>query len=302
MDEILAKYFSGEASDQEKLEVESWRGESRENGSYFLDTKQIWLAAAEELTPDAGMLDEILDPVKELKEPILLRSWVKYASAAVLVLALGFLFFLNEFSSTGSTIEKLSDGTEVFLHEESSITLSRFDEDIREIVLEGKAYFDVAREEDRPFSIITENALIKVLGTSFVVDTYEGRTEVSVESGIVEVTKKSGLSVILEKGDVAVITKTNQGILKMPNSDTNYLAWKTRKIVFEESSMEDVKKVLEDVYGVEITFTDATFSECSYTATLERKKLEDILEIISRTFDIEYDFDENKAVFKGKGC
>ena len=306
MEELLAKYFSREATNDEINLVETWRSESETNANAFLDAKKIWLETQPEITPPLSLLEGILNQPKAKQVPFILKNWVKYASAAVLILAISLLFVLNDDGmEDGFSIQNLSDGSVVALHGESSLEIISFDDISREVSVTGKAYFDIERDETRPFVIHTEHAKVAVLGTSFVVDTYGPKTEVSVESGLVELSKIIGTEdvvVKLSEGEMGLVSSTNTGILKMENDDANYLAWKTKVITFNQSYMSEVKEVLEDVYGIEVSFENPSFKNCKLTAKFNKKKIKDALEIIARTFDIEYDYSKKKAVLKGKGC
>lgn len=309
-EEILAKYFSHEATEEEISQVESWRSASEENAKAFFEIKTIWIMAKESsVSPPEHLLDEILKEEEPLaKQSFMLSGWVKYASAAILVLAVSLLFILNRNKQTSNfSTETLADGSIISMHGESKVDVIAFDDTKREVRVTGKAYFDIQRDESRPFIIYTDNAKIQVLGTSFVVDSYESKTEVYVESGQVELSKATrsnagGLSVKLTKGEVGLISSNNKGIIKRNNKNPNYLAWKNKVIVFEQSSMSEVKKVLEDVYGVEVKFDNPAFGKCKLTAKFNKKKLKDALEIISKTFNVNYKYIDDKAILKGKGC
>ncbi|MEP1032409.1 FecR domain-containing protein [Ekhidna sp.] len=306
MEEVLAKYFSGEASKDEISLVENWRSESKSNAESFFEAKSAWLISEPETPPPSHILSEILEEPHGKQVPFILQSWVKYASAAVLVLAISLLFILNQTGESNVTNEFLTDGSEIVLHEDSRLEIIAFDESIREVRVTGKAYFDIERDESRPFVIHTPNAKVEVLGTSFVVDAYGSKTEVSVETGVVSLSKNlngsDAVSVKLEKGETGLVTNTNTGIIKKNNRDLNYLAWKTKVISFDESSMAEVIQVIEDVYGIDVTFENPSFKECKLTAKFNKKKAKDAIEIIARTFGIEYEYSNGKAILKGKGC
>lgn len=307
MEEVLAKYFSGDATKDEISLVESWRSESESNADAFFEAKSAWLISEPETAPPSHILDEILKEPKGKVVPFIMRSWVKYASAAVLVTALSLLFVLNQNGASGTTVsENLADGSKIALHEDSKLEILNFNENIREVRVTGKAYFDIERDETRPFIIHTDNAKVQVLGTSFLVDTYGSKTEVSVESGVVELSKNlagsTSVSVKLEKGETGLVTNTNAGIIKKNNSNLNYLAWKTKVIEFDESSMMEVKQVIEDVYGIDLTFENPSFRECKLTAKFNKKKPKDAIEIIARTFGMDFEYSNGKAILKGKGC
>lgn len=307
MEEVLAKYFSGEATKDEIALVESWRSESETNAEVFFEAKNVWITTQTKIHPSADVLDQILHEPHVKHIPFILRNWVKYASAAVLVLAISLLFILNQKSGEGNFMSKeLSDGSVIALHGSSNLEVINIDENAREVRVSGKAYFDIERDESRPFIIHTENAKVQVLGTSFLVKSDDHSTEVCVESGLVEFTKaltrNDAVSVKLSKGEMGLVSINNKGIIKRNINNPNYLAWKTKVITFEESTMAEVEAVLEDVYGIDVKFENPAFKNCRLTAKFNKKKAKDAIEIIARTFGVEYEFSKEKAILKGKGC
>ncbi|MEM6830482.1 MAG: DUF4974 domain-containing protein, partial [Bacteroidota bacterium] len=77
---------------------------------------------------------------------------------------------------------------------------------------------------------------------------------------------------------------------------------KTKSLVFERTTMAEVKKTLEDVYGINVEFENASLLSCKLTAKFNERKAKDAIAIISKTFNLTYEFKENKVIFKGKGC
>lgn len=307
MEELLSKYFSGNASQDEILEVNNWKSESETNAKTFIEAKSVWLGTEPTIPAPQAVLNDILGENEPKQVHIFMRSWVKYASAAILVLAISLLFILNQNSSSGDyENQTLSDGSLIELHRNSDFEVVNIDDNIREVRVSGKAYFDINRDETRPFIIHTDNAKVTVLGTSFLVNAEDGKTEVSVESGLVEFAKNdSGLnpvSVKLTKGETGLVYSSNTGIIKKNNNDANYLSWKTKVITFDEDSMEEVEAVLEDVYGIDVVFENPDFKNCKLTAKFNKKKAKDAIEIIARTFGMDYEFKKNEAILKGKGC
>lgn len=307
MEEVLAKYFSGEATKDETTLVENWRSESETNAKAFFDAKNVWLNTHKNIEPPQGLLNEILAEPVGKEVPFIMRNWIRYASAAILVLAISLLFMLNQNSVEINYIsQNLKDGSEIALHGNSTLEILKMDENVREVRVNGKAYFDIERDETRPFIIHTDNAKVEVLGTSFIVKSSENATEVCVESGLVEISKRTtnsdAVSVKLKKGEMGLVSNSNKGIIKRNNNDLNYLAWKTKIITFDGSSMAEVEQVLEDVYGIDVSFENPTFKNCKLTAKFNKKKAKDAIEIIARTFGVEYEYSNGKAILKGKGC
>ncbi len=247
-------------------------------------------------TPDGG--------VKEIK---ISCKWVIYAVAAVVIVGLVVVFNLIIGSADDLITQKLADGSDITLHGTSTIKTVTMNEELREVALSGKAYFDIQGDADRPFVIITHNARVKVLGTSFLIAAYNDKTEVFVESGLVALTKsrdkgKPDLSVKLKKGETGTVNRTNKGIMKKNNHDLNYLAWKTKRLVFDRSKMSIVATTLEDVYGITVQFENPELKDCSLTAKFNARQAKDAIEIIAGAFNLSYEIQNDSVLLKGKGC
>lgn len=123
-----------------------------------------------------------------------LRPWMAVAASIVVLALVGLGWWLQPISHTAPVGETLAvilpDGSEVQLNSNSTLRYARsFGEDIRDVSLEGEAFFEVERS-DIPFVIETFNSQVKVLGTSFNVQAWQGSepgTVVTVASGLVEV-------------------------------------------------------------------------------------------------------------------
>ncbi len=306
MNEKLAKYFSGECTKDEIENINSWRSESIDNSKEFFEAKNIWISMQAKPAPNKTILKNILrEP--EGKNVVARFGWIKYAAAAVVVLGLALALTLNLGNDERDGFRTLADGSEITLHGESTIETINITDEVREVRLNGKAYFDIQRDETRPFIITTDNARVEVLGTSFVIDATTEKTEVCVESGLVALIKpaeKGGtdLSVKLMEGEMGTVKKLGKGIVKQNNNNLNYLAWKTKTLVFKQAQMSNVESVLEDVYGVDIEFENDALKKCNLTSTFKERNAKDAIEIVARTFNLTVEYKGNKAILKGKGC
>ena len=190
------------------------------------------------------------------------RRWI-YAVSAVSVAAaviLGiFLFSGREASqwvkvTSGTAV--LPDGTSVMLADGSSLSYRM--EGKREIRMQGKVYFDVARDESRPFEITAGDAFVKVLGTEFMVDdTESGTVKVYVEEGRVLLAKDaSSEGAILTDGMGATIHEAS-GILQVDEDpDVNCIAWQRGSFIFDRTLLKDVLTCLGEYYHVSFAATD----------------------------------------------
>ncbi len=291
----------------EMHEVDSWRNESSDHAKAFSEAKNLWLSLQRTPEPDQQVLDRILED--ENKDTMTIKSKTngyRYAVAAVVVLGIAVgAFFLSNSDPDG--LYKLDDGSEILVHRDSKLTGIRIDEVSREVTLEGKAHFMIAKDDQRPFIVKTEHARVEVLGTSFVIDSYHTKTEVTVETGLVNLVKpgvngKADLSIKVSEGEVGTVKNMNKGILKKNNRNQNYLSWKTKSLEFEWTYMSEIKTILEDVYDIKVSFEDPSLKKCRITAKLEELEAEDAVAIIAKTFNLAYEIKGKNVIFKGKGC
>ncbi|MEL6356388.1 MAG: FecR domain-containing protein, partial [Bacteroidota bacterium] len=132
----------------------------------------------------------------------------------------------------------------------------------RELSLTGEAFFDVARDEERPFSITTGEVTTTVLGTSFNVRAYPNEpVEVAVTSGRVEVADADEEVVITEEQVVTYEPVTK--VLSAPKEDVVQAeAWVREELVVKGKRLEDVIPALERFFGREIEFGNPALRNC----------------------------------------
>ena len=311
MEQQLAKYFSGEASQSEIAEVLQCRVE---NSSDFLAYKRVW-AGTHKSVPNSASLAAIIG--KDGNETVVVEmrpSWYRYAASVAIVIgaALGFYFLsdTSDFEATAFTrMEELSDGTEVILYKNASMDVVSF-EGTRKVKVDGRVYFDVEENPALPFVIETDEAIIEVLGTSFLVNAESlNTTEVVVESGVVAFSQnpnaKTGkiTRIELRKGEKGLITPNAKGVIKQNNRDENYLAWADQELKFKKTELARVGDLLNDVYGYKIKFGKDILSKCQLSASYKRKSPEEIIRLVAETFDFSYVINEDKTVLiSGEGC
>jgi transmembrane sensor len=321
MIELLAKYFSGNASENEVLQVKNWRNESDENSTEFIQHASNWNITSDVQVDTKKAFSNVLSNI-EMDNQILMHSkpafpaYLKYA--AILLIGVGVVFFginykndLSNVKIAFQTLDKqtreviLLDGSKVYLSENSSIAyVNDFEGATREITLKGKAFFDIKRNENKPFIVRTDNSEIKVLGTSFLVDCHLGEsTEVVVKTGKVSVVKNSmpnSNTIELNPGEVGMV---KIDVEKSVNQNANYLAWQTKIIDFSHAEMSEVVNVLEEVYFVDIKLSDTNINNCSLTAKFDHREIDTVLEIISQTFNMNLQKKgKSNFILSGVGC
>ena len=211
----------------------------------------------------------------------------------------------------------LEDGTQVQLSPGSSIhygeTFNRTD---RRVVLEGEAFFDVARNPEKPFLVIANGLVTRVLGTSFTVSSNEREVSVSVKTGRVEVIsqenyerlkdtdKRQSATMVLKPNQMAVFSKKEASLTRALVAEPLIVNPSARPatLSFDNTPAAEVFDRLADAYNIEIIYDPDTFSQCRLTVSLEDDQLFEKLDVICKTFNAEYRLSDAKILIEGKGC
>jgi len=323
--ELTAKYLAGEASENEVKLLEDQVRTDPEKESMFREYKQAWmLTRSTRADFDKKQvwndLEEQLFREEDQAPAIPIQSqqsqWsmvYRIAASITILAAIGFVLFYfiqpgqTELTAMNDVVtEVLEDGSEVSINRNSTLTYSgKYNQDERNVTLEGDAFFDVARDENKPFIIKTSEVTIKVLGTSFYVDARHDSPEIKVivNSGRVEVLSEQAERIELAAGESGTFNKRENRLVKVKNKDKNYLAWKTKRMVFENTPLAEVVDVIQKTYSVNIQLSSTGIGECELTSTFNRLDLEDIFEILTETFpNLEISKSVNVYLIRGTKC
>jgi ferric-dicitrate binding protein FerR (iron transport regulator) len=204
----------------------------------------------------------------------------------------------------------LPDNTIVWLNSGSKLIYPvRFTADKREVFLEGEAIFEVSRNEEHPFFVLTNQLDVKVLGTVFNLSAYNDDKTVKtvLETGSVELRYKSNfLGLQLKKemipGTMAVYDPSEKSIVQTKVNTENHTSWKDGYFIFDQQSLEGIAKKLSRYYNVPIEFEDPELASETFTGYLDlRESAMNVMYMISEIVDIEAIQENNKISIRKKG-
>ncbi len=224
--------------------------------------------------------------------------------------------------NTGNTPKelKLADGSVILLQPNSSLSYGDdFNGTVREVVLEGEAFFDIARNPGKPFIVFANQVVTKVLGTSFTIKAYEKESDitVAVRTGRVSVQSREAFDrgekhdspdlpgLILTPNQQAVYVKKEEQLRKTLVEQPLPVAGQKAAGIsfnFENKPLSEVFATLSRAYGVEIIYDEEIFGSCSLTVGLEDESLFEKLKIICKTIDATYQVIDTRVLISGKGC
>ena len=180
---------------------------------------------------------------------------------------------------------RLADGTLVYLNSATRMKYPvKFDEKERKVYLSGEAYFEVAKDPERPFFVEMEGVEVRVYGTSFNVNTHQkGNIQTVLVKGSIGVkVLSSGMESVIRPGQMA---EFKQGNTKVDVKDVNvavYTDWKDGIFRFENQRLEDILTVLSNWYDVDVFYQTVSVKELHFSGYMERyKDVSVILEAIT---------------------
>lgn len=185
---------------------------------------------------------------------------------------------------------ELPDGSKISLNRSSSLRYPEsFTGDTREVYLEGEAFFDIAPDATKPFIIHAGSTQTRVVGTSFGIRAIKDTDEVvvTVSTGIINLSTegKSG-HIELIKGEQGICLPKEKVLEKSANPDPNLLAWKTKILIFKQTPLKEVAKVIENTYQTHVS-VDSSIADLQLTSTFEKRSLEEIMQIIEMSLQVQ---------------
>lgn len=191
----------------------------------------------------------------------------------------------------------LSDGTEVWLNADTRLRFPlKFSGASREVEVEGEAYFKVAGNAGAPFVVHTPLTDVKVLGTSFNVNTYEkGHVRTALVEGKVVTQSPDGRHMALTPGYAAEY-HVSDGFSSTTFEQDDELSWINGVYYFHDMPIESLVRLASRCYGLHIVLDKDRFAGQSLTGMLERGKLPEFLNDLATTAHIKYYY-SNKDLY-----
>jgi len=326
--ELLKRYLEGDLNEEEVEAVEEWYAQLPNPEVYGLppfDRNQHLNKVHSEINLLENETDTLLQPIKTHG-----IGWRYVAAAMLLLAAFAGYNFLS--SSERSPIEKqlastsvisnhskqimrymLPDSSVVWLNPNAELTFGTEDFTLehRQVEISGEAFFEIKRDEARPFQVGVDKMNIEVLGTSFHVNATPGKTqyEVAVITGKVAVStaensnrEKNNVVLLPEEKAVFEVTSGELTTTRLPEKSDHAVTWRNVSLTFDDVTLGEVVQRLEAKFGVTIELRNQALNTCKLKAVFENQKLVEILEITSEMLEMKYEIDEDIIRLDGNGC
>lgn len=266
-------------------------------------------------------------------------GWLKWAAAVFIFAGIGWMLWSDRFqqatsyndlvdraknryemtekvnNSKGPLRITLEDGTVVTLQKNSRLSYPQhFEEDKRETFLSGEAFFEVAKNPDKPFYVYSNELVTRVLGTSFTVRSFDGDRISSVDV-------RTGQVSVFSPRYVGVDKEEPKGVLLLPNQKAIFDRKKellskhlsdqpvplTPQIIdqkkrFEDVAVGEVLQELEELYGIRIIYNREVLESCIISTIFGSESLNDKLDVICQTIGATHKEIDAQIIIESKGC
>jgi ferric-dicitrate binding protein FerR (iron transport regulator) len=321
--ETIKRFFANSASEDDLknlfLRLNSKKGHDEINQS--LNKNWNSFKAESNIYIDSEkILRNIRNGIRRKKSLELKQNFTRLLPyAAMLVMLLGFTFYFFSYKKNVHTPEELvvnnrvtsvitqngqrskvvlPDSSIVWLN--SGTTLSyrdNFSENKREVMLDGQAFFQVARNENSPFTVQSKNIVVSVLGTTFDVNAYPetGKVSVVLESGKVELLHReiASFNYSMEPGELAAYNLADNTMHISTTDVAKYSSWKEGLLIFRNEPIKTVFEKLERWYNVDIEVADEKVYESIFTGTIQNESYEQIFRLIKFSCPVKCSINHN---------
>ncbi|MGV3639512.1 MAG: FecR family protein [Adhaeribacter sp.] len=268
------------------------------------ESAQIWhnLAQARGQNPAGGGLFHLF------------RSRIAAAATGLLALAGGLALYQSYFPKQlhyattygeRKTIT-LPDNSTVMLNANSRLSLpeSWQEGEPRQVHLQGEAYFSVKHTAShQPFQVHTPDGVqVEVLGTEFSVSDRGAENQVVLASGKVQVRIAPEASAVQEQkllmqpGQLVAMSEKTRQVSRKAVDPQLYLAWTQNKVVFDNTSLAEIARLLGQDYGCQVVFADKELAARRLTASFEVSSLGDLLETLAATLNLRIEKQDKKII------
>lgn len=310
IDHIITRILSGNSSSEDFLSLSEWLNADDRNKKRFRLLKIYWdaeVSFSHSLNPHISF-DNLTKKIQEQsrqKRRKLIRLIATPVAAAIVFLVLFFATtqldiqrpeaqrFYTYVCDKNKSHFTLNDGTEITLNRNSRLTYSdEYGTDKRMVSLEGEAYFEVAKNPEKPFIVDMGNASIRVLGTTFSVKADKGNDLITavLKEGSIRFESPTQQVLLAPDQRLTFTRSTNKIDIQTVNAKED-LAWKDGLLKYKSIALYTLLNELEKRYEVPIHIENKKLMDPNVTVSgtfSDQQSLQEILRIISRSLPIQW--------------
>jgi transmembrane sensor len=313
--ELIFSYLAGKATALQKQQLDTWASQP-ENGEQFYAWLDEWerthaeyladvephLAAFRTFTTTRQRSGPEFEAV--LLRPVHRRNWVRWAAAGVVLalLAAGAwhqrdAWYYEVYRTTYNQTRtfRLPDGSQVVLNANSLLRRVRhhWGKGTRQVYLEGEAAFSVVHtSSQQPFIVRTAHQLeVVVLGTEFSVFARPRVSKVALQRGRVRLAYRGDggpRQLTLKPGDVMTLDAAGRARLQITPHPDVHTAWKSQRVVFEETSLAEIRSLFSENYGLQLEIPDTATARRTLSGAFTASDADELLRTVTDALGMGY--------------
>ena len=268
-------------------------------------------------TPEKGWNDY---EKKYLTRSLSGRSVLIYLSSAAVLFLVIFLAILvpqnsrfnrKLISNNADTVRKvvLSENNRIWLNKKSSVEYPlKMNKKQNEFRVNGEAYFEITDPNGQEYVINANGAVILVENSTNLnirARSDEDNVIITVVRGackIMNETRQNGLALLVAEGNYCSVHKSQNLVYSSANTNNNFLAWKTGKLVFDSTPIATVTDILSEYYNVQFELENKKLAYCLFSGTFDKDPFDKVLIQIETELDVVISNTGNKITISGTGC
>lgn len=316
---ILDRYFANHCTEQEASQVLDWLAtpEGQAYYSRILDERIEQFDSDPTHVMIRSMDDEkVLQSIYEQadaseQENTKRRKRINWYSVAAVLAGLcigGYTFWMYVHHNTIAYTTGYGEVRTIILEDSSVVTLnanstlSYHPEGIRDIYLEGEAYFSVRHmPEHKPFVVHAGKVEVQVLGTEFNVNSRRKETEVVLRSGKVKLDVKANADMqemMMAPGDKVTYAEGKKDVVRQIVNTDKYTSWRNNRLIFDHTPLKEIAQLLEDNYGLQVVVEDPAMLDWQFSAEVSADHIDLLLKLLEKSFSMSVTKTKNQVLMK----
>ena len=303
---------SAQVSAAQRKELHDWLLEHPDHQQAYRQIELVWQSLGElSDTAEGSALRRSVEPLSTrlmsyIATPVaMIKSLVaapKYAAAfTALCVAVGVLLLsgptapvITHYSTEAGELRTitLADSSEITLSAKSQISTRISDTERSVDLVSGEAFFDIAKDRQKPFFVTVNNVSVEVVGTQFNVQKVRDAVSVAVVEGVVNVFAEGGLmtaipDVVLTAGQkiVKASGQAFDAVINVPNSDLG--AWRMGRLIYTDIALADIVADAGRYFDGKIVLQSQDLADVKVTMTLRTDQVGQLPQMLAQTLPLE---------------
>jgi transmembrane sensor len=318
IEKLIKKVLLNHASNEELKQFDAWLSASDINREVYGEMKSEWedVEQPRKAIDEDELIEKIWDQSNSSRKYNFhsnrKQRWNQLFKVAASLSLIAIFYFLLRTNPADLTVDQvsyrqvekknisgqkstihLSDGTVVWLNAESTLSYAKpFKKDLREVTLNGEAYFEVARDANRPFVVHIQGTQVHALGTAFNISSFnkDAKKVIALTEGKIRIIH-GDVSQVLNSGWIAEIDKNLNQIESYEGNVFDAIAWTKNILLYKNASGKEIFARLQSWYGIHIKIEGKPDKALKFTGSFNNEYLKNVLENLVVEDKMSYEID-----------